>query len=166
MTLKKAEFIRRYGEEKYKKMRGEAKEQAGEWRKAHLDEVKDIDRKWRENHPEKSKANSIKSNREAARKGGRYYKHKQKYITTGLQRDKNRIRIRHGKRYKSYKQIIAPDSQLHHQWLPETANFQGVALVEKGQHMHGFIDVIQILEGEITLFTEEEIRMTVKVAEG
>ena len=31
-------------------------------------------------------------------------------------------------------------------------------VVEKDQHIHGFIDVIQILEGEITLFTEEEIK--------
>jgi hypothetical protein len=43
----------------------------------------------------------------------------------------------------------------------ETANYDGVALVEAEQHMSGFLDVIQILAGTITLYTEEEIRNSV-----
>lgn len=52
--------------------------------------------------------------------------------------------------------IIAPDSQLHHEWVPETCEYRGVALVEAEQHMHGFVDVI--VDGEITRLTEEQIR--------
>ena len=76
----------------------------------------------------------------------------------GIPHEKELIRQKHSRKWTLYKKIIAPESQQHHQWLPGTADYIGVALVEKDQHMHGYIDVIQILEGEITLFTEEEIR--------
>ena len=36
--------------------------------------------------------------------------------------------------------------------------YRGLALVEADQHTHGFIDVIKILDGEITIFTEAELR--------
>jgi hypothetical protein len=39
-----------------------------------------------------------------------------------------------------------------------TAEHRGVALVEADQHMRGFVDVIEILEGEIRLPTEAEVR--------
>ena len=68
------------------------------------------------------------------------------------------IRNKHWRRWISYKRIIAPDSQIHHEWISEMADFRGVALVETDQHAHGFVDVIQILEGQITLLTEAEIR--------
>jgi len=35
-----------------------------------------------------------------------------------------------------------------------------LALVEKDQHMRGIIDVIEVLEGKITLLTEEAILKT------
>jgi hypothetical protein len=66
--------------------------------------------------------------------------------------------MRHGYYWRPYKNIIAPGSQLHHNWIPGTADYTGLALVEADQHMRGFIEVIQILEGKITLFTEKEIR--------
>jgi hypothetical protein len=66
--------------------------------------------------------------------------------------------MKHAHQYKPYKDSIAPDSQIHHEWVPETAEYRGVALVEAEQHMHGFVDVIEILAGKITLLTEEEIK--------
>jgi hypothetical protein len=48
--------------------------------------------------------------------------------------------------------------ELHHQWIPETADYTGLALVEAKPHKHGIIDVIQILEGAITVFSEKELR--------
>lgn len=110
-------------------------------------------RKWRENNPEQVKINSQEGNR----KDGKYYAIRQQFLSTGIQRLRGLVRRKHRDVYHSYKRIIAPESQLHHQWIPETANYRGVALVEKDSHMHGFIDVIQILEGKITLLTEEEI---------
>ena len=66
--------------------------------------------------------------------------------------------MKHAKQYKPCKAIIATDSQLHHEWIPKTAEYRGLALVEKDQHMHGFVDVIKILDGKITLLTEEEVK--------
>jgi hypothetical protein len=77
---------------------------------------------------------------------------------TGLQGARNKIRGRHSHEYKPYKAIIAPESQLHHEWLPDSPEYRGLALVEADPHMHGFVDVIEILDGEITLLTEEEVR--------
>lgn len=87
-----------------------------------------------------------------------YYAKKMKDITTGLQGARQKIRVSHGNKYRQYKNIIAPDSQLHHEWIPKTAEYRGVALVEADQHMYGIIDVIQIVDGKITLLTEKEIK--------
>ena len=125
-----------------------------QWRDGHLEEARESVRVWNLNNPEEVKANSL----EASRKGGKYYEKRLEYRRTGLQGQRNKIRSAHRKQYYPYKKVIAPDSQLHHEWIPNTADFRGVALVEKNQHMHGYIDVIQILEGEITLLTEEEIK--------
>ena len=116
--------------------------------------AKEYDRKWREAHPEEVKAKC----QETSRKGGKYYEKRLKYNTTGLPHERNLVRGKHNRRYRPYKQIIAPDSELHHEWIPNTANYRGVALVEKEPHQYGIIDVIQILEGEIRLFTEAEIK--------
>ena len=37
-----------------------------------------------------------------------------------------------------------------------TARYMGIALVEKNAHRHGIVNVIEILEGQLTLLTEEE----------
>lgn len=87
-----------------------------------------------------------------------YYKHYREHQSTGIPGERNSIRNKHRSRYRKYKQIIAPDSQIHHEWIGGTAEYQGMALVEKYQHQYGFIDVIQILEGEITLFSEADIK--------
>lgn len=79
--------------------------------------------------------------------GGKYYIKRRTYNTTGLRGARNIIRKRDGNKWQHYKKIIAPDSQLHHQWVPATSEYDGLALVERDQHMHGFIDVVQILEG-------------------
>lgn len=141
--MKKEEYIRRYGAGAYERMQQQNRDRA-----------RVRDRKWRRDKPEEVKV----LNHEICRKGGKYYKHYREYQLTGIRHERNLVRQRHATRYQQYKQIIAPESQIHHEWIPETAGFRGVALVEKEQHQHGFIDVIRILEGEITLLTEEEIR--------
>ena len=140
--MKKEEFIRRYGEMAYET----ALQQNRDWRAEHY-EV------WQKNNP-----NKVIANREKSYKGGKYYEKHKLAHKEGLTGEKERVRQMHSRLYRPFKKIIAPTSQIHHQWLPRTADFTGVALVEKDQHMHGFIDVIQILEGEITLLTEREIR--------
>ena len=132
--MKKEEFIRAYGKEAWEKMLQQTQE-------------------WNRNHPEKVKARD----NERSRKGGKYYEQTRKHQSEGIPHARHLVRKKHGNRYRPYKNIIAPESQIHHEWLPETANYRGVALVEKDQHRHGFIDVIQILDGEITLLTEEAI---------
>lgn len=167
--MKKEECIRRYGEETYRKRlqqrrewyrthANEEAERSREWVRNHPERAKEIKQIWASNHPEEVIANHIKFNPEIGRKGGKYYEQKCKYNLTGLQHERGLVRKKHEYKWSPYKQIIAPCSQCHHQWVPGMAEYTGLALVEKDQHMHGYIDVIQILEGEITLFTEEEIR--------
>lgn len=133
--MKKEEFIKRYGKSRY--------ERNIESR-----------RRWRKANPEKA---SVEMHRQC-RKGGSGYEQKRIYMRTGIQGMRNLIRRKHRKRWYKYKNIIAPASQLHHQWRPGTSEYEGVALVEKEQHQHGIIDVIQILEGKITLFSENAIQ--------
>ena len=129
------EYIKRYGIDAFEKMR----QQGRDWYKAHPEEVKAL-------------------GREIGRKGGKYYEQHRQHQMTGIPHEKEVVRCKHKNKWTPYKRIIAPDSQMHHEWIPNTADYRGVALVEKNQHQHGYIDVIQILEGEITLLTEEEIR--------
>lgn len=136
--MKKEETIRRYGIEEYERRLKQ-------------------NRRWNDEHPKKIKASHMESNPKKNRKGGMHYEKMLSSKRTGLPGKKNRIRAKHGNLYRPFKCIIAPNSQIHHEWIPGTGDFRGVALVEADQHLHGFIDVIQILEGEITLFTEAEI---------
>ena len=133
--MKKEEFIKKYGEAAYSRKLA-------------------CGRSWADSHPEQRQANS----QESSRKSGRNYEKKVRYDYTGLQGERNCVRRGHRKRWQLYKQIIAPDSQLHHEWVPRTAEYNGLALVEKDQHQHGAIDVIEILDGEITVFTEQELQ--------
>jgi hypothetical protein len=148
--MKKEEFIARSGEDAWQKML--ARNRA--WREEHPEQVKAINKNYKEEHPEQVIAN----NQELCRKGGKRYDQQLEYMRIGIQGDKNKIRGKHNKQYKPYKEIIAPDSQIHHEWIPDTAEYRGVALVEKDAHMHGFVDVIEILDGKITVLTEEEVK--------
>ena len=149
--MKKSEIIERYGEAAYERKL----EQGRERYKAHKEEAKAYAKRYREEHPEEV----IAIDHEKSRKGGKRYAKKLKDIQTGLQGARNRIRKKHAHQYRPYKQIIAPDSQLHHGWVPDTDEYRGVALVEKDAHMHGIVDVIEILDGKITLLTEEEVKV-------
>lgn len=146
----KEERIKRYGEAAYKKR----SQQSRAWNAYHPKEIAAVTRAWREANQDKVKAN----HQESSRKGGKHYEKKLIYQTTGLQGERNKIRATHGRKYRSFKQIIAPGSQIHHEWVPETSEYMGVALVETQPHRYGIIDVIQILEGKITLLSEKEIR--------
>ena len=148
--MNKAGYIKRYGEAAYEKML----QQSSAWQAQHREEANINHKKWDVANPDKVLAD----NQEHSRKGGKYYEKYLEHKRTGIYGEKERIRSKHARRYRSYKKIIALDSQIHHEWIPETADFRGVALVEKDQHMHGYIDVIQILEGRITLLTEEKIK--------
>jgi hypothetical protein len=148
--MKKAETIERYGEDAYARQL----EQRQAYYKAHREEEIVRVKKYNEEHPEEVIAKS----QEQHRKGGKYYDKHLKDQQTGIPGDKNKIRGKHRKQYHPYKMIIAPGSQIHHEWVPETAEYRGVALVEAEQHIHGFVDVIEILDGKITLLTEEEVR--------
>jgi hypothetical protein len=169
--MNKEETIARYGEDAYEKIL----EQSRAWReehkgkeeylekekarhrkyhKEHKEEEKARNKKYRDAHPEEVKANSHDRNR----RGGKHYVNHLKDKRTGLQGERNRIRTKHARQYRPFKDIIAPDSQIHHEWAPPTAKYTGLALVEANAHRHGIVDVIEILDGEIILLTEEEIR--------
>ena len=146
--MKKEEFIRRYGNDVWNQNLRRERERA----RTHKEERRVSNQLWRLNNPKKAKAIDNEHNR----KGGKYYEKHLKYQLTGLAHERNIVRQRHCYYYRPYKRIISPNSVLHHEWLPETSNYTGVALVETDQHQHGYINVIKILEGEITLFTERK----------
>ena len=134
--MKKKEFISRYGKAAYEKRLA----QTMEWSRDHPKEVRAQKAKWYKEHLEEKKAQSA----EASRKGGKRYDKKLIYEHTGLRGERNKVRSKHRTMWRKYKNIIAPRAILHHQWLLGTAKYAGVALVEKDQHMHGYINVIEI----------------------
>ena len=136
--MKKADTIRKYGIETY-------------------DKYLEQSRNWQRANPEKVSLLSL----EQCRKNGKYYNKKLLYMRTGIQGAKNKVRMLHIRIYSPFKRIIDPNglTHIHHEYLNDgTANFRGVALVEKDQHQHGIIKPIIILEGKITLMTEKDIR--------
>lgn len=147
--MNKEEYIKKHGKAAYEKQQ----QQTRDWRIANPDKVKATSAK---HNPESNR----KNNPEISRKDGKYYKRRRQYQMDGVPHERELVRGKHQRHYTQYKKIIDPEglTQIHHEWIPETADFRGVALVEKDQHQHGYIDVIQILEGEITLLTEEEIK--------
>lgn len=159
--MKKAEFIARRGEEAYAKMLAQGRA----WKEGHPEEMKESWRKWGDAHREAlqkyrdAHQEEIKAyGREQCQKGGKRYNKYLIYKQTGLQGARNIVRNKHSRRWRKYKTIVAPDSQLHHEWVSETSDYRGLAIVEADQHMHGFIDVIEVLEGKITLLSEKDVR--------
>lgn len=178
--MKKSDFIKRYGEDAYEKML----KQTRDWQKGHREQIKAYNKIYREAHREEVKTTMKKDHdktpetvnaynrkyrkenpekviidhQEQSRKGGRRYDKNLVYKRTGIQGEKNSTRTKHAREYRPYKDIIAPDSQLHHEWKPNTSDYRGVALVEADAHQYGIVDVIEILDGEITLLTEEEVK--------
>ena len=173
--MKKEEFIARYGQAAYAKMQ----QQVRDWPARHREERKVYMRKrhalhreednartkvwhavnpnvagdWRAANPEKVKVN----NQEWGRKGGKRYEEHLEYEHTGLQGERNKVRNKHWYQYRAIKEST-PNSVFHHEWIPGTAKYRGVALVDKEMHRRGIIKVIKLLEGQITLFTEKEIK--------
>ena len=146
----KEEFIKRRGEAAYKKRL----QQRNDWNARHRGVCNARTKDWCTLHPDEVKAYS----QEQGCKGGKRYGKKLKYQYTGLQGERNKIRYKHWRKYRIIRQAT-PSSQIHHEWIPGTAKYRGVALVDKELHMRGIIKVIKVLEDEITIFTEKEIRV-------
>lgn len=65
------------------------------------------------------------------------------------QKERNKIRQAH------YVKWGSPDLDIHHERISDTANYHGVALVERAAHQHGIINIVILLEGVITEFTKK-----------
>lgn len=163
----KTDYIAKHGEEAYanrlrrrqiwgQKLPGGEKQRSQDRRDADPEKAREYDRASRERNPEKVKAKGKK----ISRKGGAYYKEHMQYRQTGIQGEREKIRCAHGNQWRPFKRIIAPESQIHHQWRKDSSEYDGVALVEAKAHQYGIIDVIQILDGKITLLTEEQMKRT------
>ena len=161
--MNKEEYIKRYGKVAYEKHL----QQSRDWYAAHPAQKKAADTRWYAAHSEQKKAavacwvaanpeKVLANNQEHSCKGGKYYEKWLEYLRTGLQAERNKIRAKHRRQYQAIKQAT-PNSVLHHEWIPGTAKYRGLALVEKVPHQNGIIKPILILEGEITLFTEKKI---------
>ncbi|MBE9594226.1 MAG: hypothetical protein IMF19_12210 [Proteobacteria bacterium] len=167
--MNKEEVIKRYGEEAWQKMLAQGREYYKEhkeekkaynkkYREEHKEEEKAYQKRYNEEHPEEVKANSTRSSHEQNRKGGKYYDKNLEDKRTGLRGERNRIRNKHAREFREIKDTLAEEVELHHEWIGDTAEYRGVALVEKDAHRNGFIDVILLLDGKITLLTEEEVK--------
>jgi hypothetical protein len=69
---------------------------------------------------------------------------------TEIQAERDKIRARDGRKWRSLKQQYFQELDVHHSWVEDTSNYLGAALVEKEAHRKGLINVVQILEGQIT----------------
>ena len=146
--MKKEECIAKYGEAAYEKML----QQTRNWNALHREEMSIRSSEWCAANPGKVLA----IQQEQSRKGGKFYEKYLEYQRTGLRAERNKIRDEHRYQYRDIRQAT-PNSELHDEWIPGTAMYRGVALVEKVPHQNGIIKVIKVLEGEITIFTEKEI---------
>ena len=133
--MKKDEFIARYSEVKYQRMPARVKA----WNRAHPEKVRAHQVKRREEHREELTAYSKRykeehpeeraiMHSEQCRKNGKRYRKTQIYNHTGLQGERNKIRYKHAIQWRKYKEVIAPKSQCHHQWCPQSASYTGLAL--------------------------------------
>lgn len=115
--------------------------------KEHSKEGREYAKKWREEHPDEV----IQQQRERGRKGGKYYQQMLEHNKTGVIGKRNVIRATDRRKWRRYKQIIAPESEIHHEWIEGTAEYRGIAIVDKSEHRHNIIKPIVVLCGEITL---------------
>jgi hypothetical protein len=135
--MKKEKCIERYGEDEYERRLTMSRE----WNREHPEEHQAGRERWEKEHPEK------------------VAEYKRRHHKTGIQGLKNKVRTKDADFYRRFKKVIAPTSQLHHEWSNNgTAEYTGVALVEADQHMYGFVEVIHVVRGEISLFTEASLQ--------
>ena len=162
--MNKEERVKRYGAAAYERR----SQQSRDWEKTHREEHNASNLKWVMANPTKAKLSNQKwcaanpdkvkaRDQEYRRKGGKYFESTLKYNTTELRRERNSIRERHRREYCHIKGAT-PNSVLHHEWIPGTSKYRGVVLVDKELHQRGIIKVIKLLEGEVTLFLEKEVK--------
>lgn len=105
--------------------------------------VKDISRYRKGDRDEAAKAamkvwndiNNPETNPEIHRKGGKYYEKKLKYERTGLRGARNRVRDFHCSVIAKYRRFLGSGNcEIHHDWIPDTARYNYIALVEKDDH--------------------------------
>lgn len=140
----KEDYIAEFGAEEYARMLER------EW----YGEDSESQRKYHKEWPRQHYGRLQEDKKHRGRRGTIYYDSVRAYQRTGVQGERNKVRALHAHRWRKYKTIIAPNSELHHQWLPGSADYTGLAIVETNTHRYGKINVIEILEGEITLLRE------------
>ena len=135
---RKEEYIARHGEDAWERHLGKKRT----WKKAHPEQ------RWDIKYPEKAKA----LQRESCRKGGKHYEKRRERDKKGLRHERILIRNRHRKEFHEIKDTLAVEVELHHEWIGDTTEYRGMAFVEKVAHRNGIIDVILLLDGEITIY--------------
>ena len=84
-----------------------------DWHAHHRKETNTCERAWAKRNPGKIKT----YDRETSHKGGKYYEKHKLAHKEGLPGEKERVRGKHQRMWTPFKRIIAPESQLHHQWV-------------------------------------------------
>ena len=68
---------------------------------------------------------------------------------TEIQEERNRIRHEHYRRWKNYGKEFFQNVDIHHVWIEGTADYTGVAFVEREAHRRGIIRVVSIIRGKV-----------------
>lgn len=140
--MKKQEMIDRYGEEWYNEHRLEP---AKKWVREHREEHAEYNRKYRQEHREEK------------------IKYQKKYWGAKADPDsiphkRQLIRARDNRRYNPIRQFWSHlKTDIHHEWIPDTADYMFIALVERSKHQYGIIDPICILEGEVAVNLDADL---------
>jgi hypothetical protein len=161
MTYKDLEKQREYNHEHYVKHRKEKLEYQHEYILEHKAERIKYQRMYRAEH----KAEILEYDREYHRRYRTKHPHcTRDYLNQNkVARKRGNIRNIHG-RFKPYKwlknglKLQGFDPQIHHEWIPRTTEYTGIALVEAKDHMRNIIKPLIILEGEIVWTNETDER--------
>ena len=132
-----------------KEQRVRYNKQRVERRKKYNEEVNAIEQRWKKSNLEKDKAKKDRERVLRYTKGGDKYEENCEYRRTGIQGERNKIRRRDRRTWQPFKNFIALDTEVHHAWIKGTANYNGVAIVDKSEH--GIINPILILENSILI---------------
>jgi hypothetical protein len=116
------------------------------YHEAHQEEEKVRSAKYYKEHPEYFAKHYEKHSEELKAGMLKYQKEHRlelnEYQCTGLQGERNKIRQADWRKYKHEHAGIPYPVDIHHEWIPGTAQCRGCALVDRKAHRHGIIKIV------------------------
>lgn len=166
--MKKEEYIKKYGVEKWLEYIAYQRD----YYTKNIEKVREKNREYQREYQRKYYAENKEKVKERCREHIREYQHKyyadieirgrvheymKKYCGSlsdhnSIPYRKSLIRQRDHHRFFSIKQFFQNlQTDIHHEWIPNTADYTFIALVERDKHRYNIIDPIVILEKKVVL---------------